>query len=223
MAVGGVVVLGVLAWLLGWSGVTATTAIEVVGASAGRQEQAVRERAGDALGTPLLRVDTDEVRSAVLGEVSIAAAEVTREWPSTIRVSVTPRVAEIVLQNPQGRLEVVDQSGVSFGIVDRAPKGVPLVTATGQQGTSREAMLAALSVLEELPKALRDRVSALRVTTANLVAFTMGSTEVTWGSGEAGARKAAVLQVLLTTKPTPRQIDVSAPDTPVTRSPVRGA
>ena len=57
----------------------------------------------------------------------------------------------------------------------------------------------------------------MRITSASLVSFTMGNTTVIWGGGDAGARKAAVLSALLRTRPVPATIDVSAPDTPVTR------
>ena len=46
-------------------------------------------------------------------------------------VDVVPRTAALVVKNPQGRLEVVDPEGVAFAVVRTAPKGVPVVTATG--------------------------------------------------------------------------------------------
>jgi cell division protein FtsQ len=109
----------------------------------------------------------------------------------------------------------VDATGVAFGVVRSVPAGVPVVTATGSEGTSREALLASLALLEALPDGLAKDVSAVRVSSANLVTFTLGSRTVVWGGGEQSARKVAILTVLLRTKA--KVIDVSAPDTPVTR------
>ena len=58
-------------------------------------------------------------------------------------------------------------------------------------------------------------VSGIRVSSANLVTFTLGPRTVVWGGGEDSARKVAILTALLRTKA--KVIDVSAPDTPVTR------
>ena len=53
------------------------------------------------------------------------------------------------------------------------------------------------------------------MSTANLVSFTLGGVDVVWGGADEAERKLAILQALLPTKP--GVIDVSAPDTPVTR------
>ena len=55
----------------------------------------------------------------------------------------------------------------------------------------------------------------MRVSSANLVTFTLGKRTVVWGGGEESVRKVAILEALLPTKA--KVIDVSAPDTPVTR------
>ena len=58
-------------------------------------------------------------------------------------------------------------------------------------------------------------MSGIKVSSANLITFTLGSRTVVWGGGEDSARKVAILTALLRTKA--KVIDVSAPDTPVTR------
>ena len=58
-------------------------------------------------------------------------------------------------------------------------------------------------------------MSAVTVTSANLVRFTLGTRTVVWGGGDDAARKVAILMALLKTKAS--VIDVSAPETPVTR------
>ena len=205
---------GVLVWLVGWSPVLGVEEIRVSGVS-GNEADAVTALVAVREGTPLARVDTDAVAVRVRGRASVAEASVRRTWPRELTVDVVPRTAAIVVRNPQGRLEVVDASGVAFGTVATAPSGVPVVTATGSGGTSREALLAALSVVQALPEELSRDVSAVTVTSANLVKFTLGARTVVWGGGDDAARKVAILMALLKTKAS--VIDVSAPETPVTR------
>ena len=153
--------------------------------------------------------------SRVRERVTVAEVSVRRSWPGTLTVEVVPRSAALVVRNPQGRLEVVDAEGVTFGTVRAVPKGVPVVTATGAEGTTPEALQSSLALLQALPSDLGRKVSGIKVSSANLVTFTLGTRTVVWGSGEDSARKVAILTALLDTKA--KVIDVSAPDTPVTR------
>ncbi len=206
--------LGLLAWVVGWSTWLGLDDVEVTGVT-GPEAAAVVKLVDVPLGTPLARVDTDAVGARVRERVTIAEVSVRRSWPGTLTVEVVPRSAALVVRNPQGRLEVVDAEGVSFGTVRAVPKGVPVVTATGAEGTTREALLSSLALLEALPADLAGKVSGIKVSSANLITFTLGERTVVWGGGEDSARKVAILTALLRTKA--KVIDVSAPDTPVTR------
>ena len=75
--------------------------------------------------------------------------------------------------------------------------------------------LSSLALLDALPADLASGVSGIRVSSANLITFTLGKRSVVWGSGEDSGRKVAILTALLRTPA--KVIDVSAPDTPVTR------
>ena len=203
-----------LAWVVGWSQLLGVRTIEVVGVT-GEEATAVAELVAVPLGTPLARVDTAAVSTRVRERITVAEVSVRRSWPSTLSVEVVPRAAALVVKNPQGRLEVVDSEGVAFREVAKAPAGVPLVTATGSKGTTREALQSSLALLDALPADLAKDVRAVTVSSADLVTFTLGKRTVVWGSGEESPRKVAILRALLTTKA--KVIDVSAPDTPVTR------
>jgi cell division protein FtsQ len=209
-----VAVLAALAWVVGWSTWLGVDDVEVVGVT-GPEADAVARLVEVPLGTPLARVDTEAVGARVRERVTVAEVSVRRSWPGTLTVEVVPRSAALVVRNPQGRLEVVDAEGVTFGTVRAVPKGVPVVTATGAEGTTREALQSSLALLRALPAELGRRVSGIKVSSANLVTFTLGTRTVVWGSGEDSARKVAILTALLDTKA--KVIDVSAPDTPVTR------
>jgi cell division protein FtsQ len=209
-----VLTLAGLAWAVGWSSWLGVDDVEVVGVT-GPEADAVARLVEVPLGTPLARVDTEAVGERVRERVTVAEVSVRRSWPGTLIVEVVPRSAALVVRNPQGRLEVVDAEGVTFGTVRAVPKGVPVVTATGAEGTTREALQSSLALLEALPADLGRTVSGIKVSSANLVTFTLGKRTVVWGSGEDSARKVAILTALLDTKA--KVIDVSAPDTPVTR------
>ena len=203
-----------LVWAVGWSTWLGVDDVEVTGVS-GPEAQAVAGLVHASTGTPLARVDTDAVAARVRERVTVAEVSVRRSWPGTLTVEVVPRRAALVIRNPQGRLEVVDAEGVTFGTVRAAPKGVPVVTATDAKGTSKEALLSSLALLDALPDDLARGVSGIRLSSANLITFTLGKRSVVWGSGEDSDRKVAILAVLLKTRA--KVIDVSAPDTPVTR------
>ena len=147
--------------------------------------------------------------------ITVAEARTTRSWPHTITIDVRPRVAALVLKNPEGQLEVVDATGVKFGAVETAPSGIPVVTAESAEGAERDALKAALSLVRALPRDLSDQVGTITVSSANLVTFTIGEVAVTWGGADEPQRKVEILRALLKTGPT--EVDVSAPDTPTTR------
>jgi cell division protein FtsQ len=203
-----------LAWVVGWSTWLGVDDIEVKGVT-GPEAEAVARLVQVPVGTPLARVDTEAVGARVRERVTVAEVSVRRSWPGTLTVEVVPRSAALVVRNPQGRLEVVDAEGVTFGTVRAVPHGVPVVTATGAKGTTKEALLSSLGLLDALPTDLAGKVSGIKVSSANLITFTLGSSTVVWGGGEDSARKVAILTALLRTKA--KVIDVSAPDTPVTR------
>ena len=209
-----VTVVAVLVWVLGWSSILGVSKVEVSGAT-GAEASAVAELVDVPIGTPLARVDTDAVAARVRERITVAEVSVRRAWPSTLAVDIVLRTPAIVVRNPQGQLEVVDAEGVSFGVVKAAPKGVPVVKAVGAKGATREALQSALALLNALPSDLSSQVSGITVSSANLVTFTLGKRTVVWGSGADSERKVAILTALLPTKA--KVIDVSAPETPVTR------
>ena len=201
-------------WVAFWSPLLAVRSVEVSGVS-GADRSAVEGLVRVPEGTPLARVDLGAVEERVRTRRTLAEVSVERGWPSTLRVRTVPRQPALVLKNPQGRLEVVDATGVSYDTVSRAPAGVPVVSAASSKGTTKKALEAALSMVRTLPPDLGGQVSSIQVSTANLVSFTLDGTDVVWGGADDADRKLAILRALLPTQPD--VIDVSAPDTPVTR------
>ena len=98
--------------------------------------------------------------------------------------------------------------------VDKAPAGLAQVNGTGDR-PAPEGIQAVIEVLRVLPSSQRAAITEITVTSASLVSFTLGEVKVIWGGRGSEEKKVKVLDVLLATKP--KVIDVSAPDTPVTR------
>jgi cell division protein FtsQ len=203
-----------LVWLVGWSPLLAVREVRVEGV-AGAEASAVRALAAVPAGEPLARVDTAGVETRVRARRTLAEVAVERRWPSTLVVRAVPRSPSLVLRNPEGQLEVVDRTGARYAEVARAPRGVPVVTATEATGTSPDALAAALALVEALPRAIAERVWVIEVSSANLLTLRIGEVRVVWGGAGQEEKKVAVLEALLPTRPA--VVDVSAPDTPVTR------
>jgi cell division protein FtsQ len=165
-------------------------------------------------GTPLARVDTAGAVDRVAKIPTVASVSVSRSWPSTVVVSVQRKVPVLAIKNPQGQLQVVDASGVPFEVVSALPAGVAQVNAASDV-PDPEGIRAAISILQLLSPERRAQVSGVTVTSADLVTLQLGPVSVVWGGIGDGPKKLAVLEALLRTNPA--VVDVSAPDTPITR------
>ena len=213
--VAGLVVLAVvLVWLVGFSSVLATRTVTVTGLADPGEQAAVVAAAAVPIGTPLARVDTGGALDRVAAIPTVASVSVSRSWPSTVVVSVQRKVPVLAVKNPQGQLQVVDASGVPFETVSTLPPGVAQVNAASD-APDPEGIRTAISILQLLPAERRAQVSAVTVTSADLVTLQLGQVSVVWGGIADGPKKLAVLQALLATNPA--VVDVSAPDTPITR------
>ena len=172
-------VVAVLVWAVGFSPILAVRSVEVVGVPQS-EEGTIRDLAEVPLGEPLARVDGAAVVARVAERATLADVSVERSWPSTLVIHASPRVPILVVKNPQGQLQVVDADGVAYAQVSAPPKDVPIVTAASAAAVTRDALQAAVSVVRVLPRALQHRVSAVTVSSANLVTLRIGRTTVTW-------------------------------------------
>lgn len=213
-AAGTLAVVVLLGWVVGFSPVLAVRSVEVVGVPAS-EVAAIKAMAQVPVGEPLARVDADAVAARVAERATVADVSIERSWPSTLVIHASPRQPFLVVKNPQGQLQVVDETGVAYAQVSTPPRGVPTVNAATQAALSRDALSAAVSVLKVLPATVQKRVTNITVSSANLVTLRIGRTSVVWGGIDEPERKLAIMTALL--KGSPKLIDVSAPSTPVTR------
>jgi cell division protein FtsQ len=185
-----------------------------VDAPPGIDPDLVRAASGVRLGEPLLRVDLQAVGRAVADIPTVAAVEVARSWPSTLRVSVAGRTPVALTDSANGPW-LVDHTGTAYLPAPTPAPALPLLICA-HVGPGDPATMAGLAVLASLPPSILEKLQV--VTADGPAAVTLrlaGGKQVRWGSPQDSARKASVLGVLLTQ--TGSVYDVSAPDLPTIR------
>ena len=201
--------VAVLLWTVLWSGWFDVRRVIVSGIPVS-QVAVVRHAAGISRGTSMFGLDTGAVRARVARIPMVARVQVERDWPSTVKVIVTPRVA-IVAVPSAARYELIDATGVAFATVAHVPRGMPVVTAG-----SAAAATASVAVLRALPPALRKQLTGVSAAQPWSITLQLRSgARVVWGSSADSAHKAAVLLALL--RHPAHSYDVSTPDVVTTR------
>ncbi|MEU0741804.1 FtsQ-type POTRA domain-containing protein [Streptomyces sp. NPDC006134] len=185
----------------------------------------VREAADVPVGDPLISVDTEAVEARLLrNSLRIDAVDVVRSWPDDIRLKVTERTPVLLVRKGRNFVEV-DDEGVRFATVSRAPKGVPLLElALSRQGPAAASLRRfgedrlvreAVRVAGRIPAAVARDTQVVKVRSYDDISLRLrdGRT-VVWGSGEKSAEKARALTALMKAEPRARHFDVSAPTAP---------
>lgn len=210
-------VAAAVVWVGWFSTLVTVKRVDVQGVPAA-QAAAVRRAAAVPMHVPLMRVDTAEVRRRLEADRTLRDIRISRRLPDTIVIQGNPRVAVLAVRNPKGEVEVVDAEGVVFRTVSSPPRGVPLVTA-GSELVTPSGLRAALQALGALTPALRSAVSGVTVTAADHVTFSLtvgsGTRTVIWGGLGDASVKARLVEIL--SKEPGETIDVSVPESPVTR------
>ncbi|SEQ52554.1 cell division protein FtsQ [Lentzea xinjiangensis] len=172
-------------------------------------EDEVRSTAAIAPGSPLVRLDLRGVHDRVAALPRVAAVEVERQLPGTVRLLITERVPVGSVKLPDG-FHLVDATGKDYAVLATPAPGVPeLVLAA--PSPADPATRAVVEVVNDLPEKLRPDVLFVSATSGADVKLTLsGNRVVKWGSSENTPRKAAVLLVLLSRPGT--TYDVSSPD-----------
>jgi cell division protein FtsQ len=208
-----VVVIAGAAWALLGGGLLVVRSVQVTGVSAVPRAEVLRA-AGIRYGTPLIRVDTARVAQQVEQLTQVQSAQVSRDWPDTIVISVRARTAVLALASGGG-FALVDR----FGVVLRTATwrhGLPLLQPVPAGRLRDSAVIAtAATVLRELPARLRRRVAEVHVPGADQVRLGLrGGITIVWGGPSRAAAKAAELRILM--RQQARYYNVSDPDTAVT-------
>ncbi|WP_394438369.1 cell division protein FtsQ/DivIB [Streptomyces sp. SGAir0957] len=189
----------------------------------------VREAAAVPVGAPLISVDTDAIADRIRNELPrVDSVDVVRSWPHGIGLKVTERKPVLLVEDARnsGKFIEVDDEGVRFATVDKAPKGVPRLELTPDQtgaaaslrrfGTDR-LVREAVRVGGHLPAAVARDTRTVKVRSYDDISLGLtGGRTVVWGSAEKGGAKARVLRSLMKAAPKASHFDVSVPTAPAT-------
>lgn len=214
-AIATLIVVGGLIWLVAFSSVLAVQTVRVTGVDEPLAHR-VEAVADVPVGDPLVQVDTSSIAERVRDIPEVGGVGVHRSWPSSLTISVTPRVAVAVVPSGSSWLRV-DASGVLFGESRKRPKGLPVLEApTRDDDRAQSARAAGATVAASLPDKLSrqiDKVTAESIADVRLELSDGPS--VVWGASERNSYKADVLLALMKKRDDPpSEYDVSAPDHP---------
>lgn len=194
--------------LLGVSEVRVTGADRLVSAAT------VRAAAGVPAGTPLARVDLDEVATRVGALPPVQHATVTRQWPDGLRIRVVERTPVAAVAVIDG-YSIIDRSGVVFDSVASPPRGLPLLKLSSPGGADPTTK-AALTVLGALSPALRSATARIVADAPTRIRLDLrDDRQIIWGDATQSDEKVRVATTML--RGDDRIMDVSAPTVVTTK------
>jgi cell division protein FtsQ len=191
----------------------------VVVAGAGSRAAAVRAAAGVEDGSALLLVATGGAEDRVERLPWVAEAHATRELPGTLRITVTERPAVAFATRPDGRVAVVDATGVVTEIVAGGPDGLPaLVTAARPPRPGRVVTPAAAARVAAALGPLARRVTRISVDRGEAALTLADARVVRLGNLTHLEEKARAAAAVLDSPglPAVAYVDVRVPSAPVT-------
>ena len=216
-----VAIVAGVAWALLGSRLLVVRSVQVTGTGPQVSRAQVLAAARIPAGLPLVRVNTAAVAQRVGGIRQVQSAQVSRNWPSTVVISVRLRTPVFAVA-ARGGYALVDAYGVDVRDSARRPPRLPLLQLTagtgGAAGLSslRPVARAGAAVLRELPPGIARRVAVVSAPTPWEVSLQLANGAViVWGDTSRSAEKARELALLMRTHA--RRYDVSAPGTAVTQ------
>jgi cell division protein FtsQ len=211
-----------VAWALLGSRFLVVRSVQVTGTGPQVSRAQVLAAARIPAGLPLIRVNTAAVAQRVGRIRQVQSAQVSRNWPHTVVISVRLRTPVFAVAVLRGGYALVDAYGVDVRDAAHHPPGLPLLQliagAAGPAGPSslRPVASAAAAVLRELPPRIARRVAVVTAPTPADVSLQLANgVVIVWGDTSRSAEKARELALLMRTHA--RLYDVSAPGTAVTQ------
>ncbi|MGV9696053.1 cell division protein FtsQ [Streptomyces sp. NPDC003470] len=215
---------GVTLWVLYGSNWLRVERVSVTGTRVLTPAQ-VREAADVPVGDPLVSVDTEVIEARLRRALPrVDEVDVVRSWPHSIALRVTERTPVLVTQKGRNFTEV-DDEGVRYATVPRAPKGVPTLKLEPARSGPAAASLRrfgedrlvreAVRVAGAVPDAIARKTRLVKVRSYDDISLELADGRtVAWGSGEQGEEKARALTALTKATPGARHLDVSVPTAP---------
>src|SRR5262249_11471239 len=212
-----VAIVAGVAWALFGSRLLIVRSVQVTGTGPRVSRAQVLAAARVPARRPLIRVNTAAVAQRVDGIRQVEAAQVSRNWPSTVVISVRLRTPGFPVP-VHGRVR-----GGGRGVGARAPHArgrprprLPAGAAgdawAGGLSSLRPVASAGAAVLRELPPRIARRVAVVSAPTPSEVSLQLANgTVIVWGDASRSAEKARELALLMRTHA--RRYDGSAPGT----------
>lgn len=201
-------------WLVFFSSHLAVKDVDITGEQQ-LKEAAIERAAAVPMGQPLARIDIDRIRTRVEALAPVKSADVTRQWPNAVHITVVERQAVAVV-DIAGRLRGLDEDGVAFRDYAKAPADLPRITTAADTGS--DVLREGAQVVAALPAEIAAAVDHVDLATIDQISLVMrDDREVVWGSADQADLKAEVLAGLMATVPDARRYDVSTPGLPTTR------
>lgn len=193
-----------------WSPILGVRSVAVTGTRDLTQDQVLTAAAVQP-GTPMLRLDVGAIEARVRRLPRVFQVQVSREWPSTVRIDVTERDPIGYLAQGDGS-HLVDITGVDYAVVATPPTGLPKILLSSVSPADQRTQ-AVVGVLAALPAQLKSLVLTIDARTPGSVTLGLtGGRTVRWGDAADSARKAEVLAAVMTR---PGKVyDVSSPELP---------
>jgi cell division protein FtsQ len=168
-------------------------------------------------GTPLARLNTEAIARRVERITQVQTARVSRHWPDAVVITVQERTPALAVASGGG-YALIDKFGVVVRSVARRPGGMVLLASSAPALASLRgspAVMAAVTVLQQLPEPIRALVRSVAARSAAGVTLDLrGGITVLWGGTDRTAPKAAELAILMRTRAV--YYDLSDPSTAVT-------
>lgn len=206
------------AWALLDSRLLVVRYVHVTGTGRLVSRAEVTAAAGIPSGLPLIRVDTAAVARRVEQITQVQSAQVSRDWPDAVTITVRQR-RPVFAVPASGGYALVDAFGVTVRTAARAPAGMPLLAAAGPAPALRgsPAVRAAAAVCRELPRWITRRLRAVAAPDQYDVSLRLADgVTIVWGSPQRAAGKLKELKILMRATQA-RRYDVSAPGTAMTQ------
>jgi len=208
-----VALVGFGGWLVLFSSWLAADKVAVTGTTTTLSATEVESAAQVPLGTPLIRVDLNRIRTAVAALPAVKTVSVRRVWPHTVAIAIRER-QPVACRYHDGAWQVLDLQGVAFRASAARPPGLPVLAVDAS--SPDDLLQQTAEVAAALPAELASQTRRITATTMDSIDLHLKRGRVVrWGSATDSDRKVEVLTALMVNGKA-SQYDVSVPSQPTT-------
>lgn len=214
-------VFGISILVAVFSPLMALQTIEVKGTNRVDATQ-LRQALSEQIGTPLARLDFEEIKRDIAGFPLIESYVTEEAPPHTLVVTVTERTPVVAVRSGS-TFDLVDPAGIVVQSSPKQPANMP-VADIGSAKLGSPVFRTMTEVVLALPSTVRAQVTSVKASTADDVTLTLkDKSTVVWGNPDDSDAKAALLAALVKDHSTRNpgvvvEYDVSAPDNGIIRA-----